>query len=117
MAKGAVNTCGKLNTAAASVNATLLSSVPVDIYHIMAVNTSAAVKYLKLYNLKVSPASTDTPIMVIALSPTNVLTNVPIPTGVYFNQGLGYRLTGAAADSDATALTAGDVVGLNILYT
>jgi hypothetical protein len=37
--------------------------------------------------------------------------------GLYFSTGIAYGLTGAAADSDTTALTAGDVVGVNIDYS
>jgi hypothetical protein len=118
MAKGQSGSCGRVASSAATTNAALLSSVPVDIYHISATNTTASLKYLKLYNKKSAPVvGTDVPTMAIALQPTNVLTQIPIDLGLYFNQGLAIAITGAAADADATAVAAGDVVGLNILYT
>jgi hypothetical protein len=118
MAKGQSGSCGRIASAAATTNATVLSAVPVDVYHISAMNTTASLKYLKLYNKKTAPTvGTDVPAMTIALQPSNVLTQIPIDLGLYFNQGLAIALTGAAADADATALAAGDVVGLNILYT
>jgi hypothetical protein len=118
LAKGLSNTCGSLASSAATTNATSLSANPCDVYHILATNTTASVKYLKLYNKKVAPVvGTDVPVMRIALQPSNVPTNIPIPSGLYFNLGLGYALTGLPADADTTALAAGDVVGVNILYT
>lgn len=118
MAKGQSNSSKKLTTSAATTNATLVSAAPVDVYFICATNTTAAIKYLKLYNKASAPTvGTDVPIMTIALAVSNVPTVVPIPGGVYFNIGLGFALTGVDTDADATALAAGDVKGLNILYT
>lgn len=118
MAKGQSSNCGRLASAAATTNSTLVTANPCDVYHVLATNTTAAVKYLKLYNKKTAPVvGTDLPVMTLALQPSNVPTNIPIPLGMYFNLGLGYALTGAAADADATALVAGDVVGVNILYS
>lgn len=117
MAKGSYNSAGRLPSAAASTNATLLSSEPVDVYYVIALNTSATIKYLKLYNKKTVPVpGTDAPFMTIALPPSNAQTTIHLTRGCYFTQGLGFAVTGAAADNDATALTAGDVVGVNILY-
>jgi hypothetical protein len=117
MAKGQSNSGGRLPSSAATTNATSITANPCDVYHITAMNTTASVKYLKLYNKKAAPVvGTDVPVMTIALPPSNALTNVPIDLGLYFNLGLAFALTGAAADADTTALAAGDVVGLNILY-
>jgi hypothetical protein len=118
MAKGQSITCGRLASSAATTNGTLVSGSPVDVYHILATNTTASVKYLKLYNKKTAPTvGTDVPFMTVALQPSNVPTNIPLPSGVYFNLGLAYAITGAGADADTTALASGDVVALNILYT
>jgi hypothetical protein len=118
MAKGQSSAAGRLPAAGAGTNATLVTANPCDIYHITAMNTTASVKYLKLYNKKTAPTvGTDVPTMTVALAPSNALTNIPIDLGLYFNQGLSFALTGAASDADATALVAGDVVGVNILYT
>lgn len=118
MAKGQSGSTGCIPSSAATTNGTLLSAVPVDVYHISATNTTAALKYLKIYNKASAPTvGTDVPVMTIALQPSNVLTQIPIDLGLYMNKGLAIAITGAAATSDTTAVAAGDVVGLNILYT
>jgi hypothetical protein len=117
MAKSLSNSCKKLTTSANTTNATLVSSVPCDVYHVSAVNTTAALKYLKLYNKASAPTvGTDVPVLTIPLAVSNVPTHFSIPSGLYFNVGLGFALTGADGDSDTTALAAGDVKGLNIVF-
>lgn len=56
---------------------------------------------------------TDTPVRTIYLPPTST-TIITWPNPLYFSTGIGYAITGAAADSDTTAITAGDIVCLNI---
>ena len=36
--------------------------------------------------------------------------------GLYFATGIAYALTGAGADNDTTALTAADILGLNVVF-
>lgn len=116
MAKGFSNKSARLTSAAGTTNSTLVSSVPCDLYCIIATNTSAAVKFIKFYNKAAAPTvGTDTPFLTIAI-PAGGLINVQIEQGLYFNLGLGFALTGADGDSDTTALTAGDIKGLNIVY-
>jgi hypothetical protein len=108
----------RIPSAAASTNATSAKAAAGTVYAIEALNTSAAVKYLKLYNKASAPTvGTDTPVRTIALPPNNARTYVTFPSGRYFSTGIAYALTGAAADNDTTALTAGDVVGVNIDYS
>lgn len=117
MAKGQANTAAILPSSAATTNSTLVSNTPVDIYSIVAVNTTASIKYLKLYNRLTAPTvGVAFPTLTIALTPSNVPTVFSIPGGMYFNVGLAYALTGLGAQSDATALALGDVVGINIIY-
>jgi hypothetical protein len=117
MAKGSSNSSKKLTSSAATTNATLVSAVPCDLYGIIAMNTVAAVKYLKIYNKGSAPVvGTDIPILTIPLPPTNALTAIQFETGLYLNVGLSYAITGADGDSDTTAVAAGDVKGLNIIY-
>lgn len=111
------NSCQKTPSAAATTNATLVKSSPGYLFAIIATNTTASVKYLKLYNkASVPTVGTDIPLLTIALPVSNAPIVIPIDAGMYFNIGLAYAMTGAAADADATALAAGDVVGLNVLY-
>jgi hypothetical protein len=111
------NSSATLPTCAATTNATSITTVPADLHAIIATNTTASIKYLKLYNKASSPTvGTDIPVLCIALQINNLPTVVNIPEGFYFNSGLAYAITGAAANTDTTALAAGNVVGLNFIY-
>lgn len=108
----------RLPSAAATTNATVGKASAGTVYTIEAMNTTAAVKYLKLYNKATAPTvGTDTPFRTIALAPSNTRSVVHFPNGLYLNAGISFALTGAAADADATVLVAGDVVGVNIDYS
>jgi hypothetical protein len=106
----------RLLSAAGTDNATQVSEGPVDVTFIQGLNAAAAVRWLKLYDTYagVAPASTDTPKMSIPI-PASVAFNFYIG-GLRFNPKFGYRLTVNGADNDATAVTAADIVGLNIAY-
>lgn len=103
--------------AAATVNNTLVKSSPGNIVGGYVYNTSAAVKFLKLYNKASAPvAGTDTPIMTIPIAPSAAFNlEAAFPYGISFSTGIGYALTGAVADADTTALAANDVV-VNLTY-
>ena len=114
---GGIATTSRLVSAAASTNSTLVKGSAGRVYGITLYNAAAAVRYLKLYNKATAPTvGTDTPIMTIAVGPTQQFNLSLTDVGIYFSLGIGFGLTGGSADSDTTALTAADVVGLNILY-
>lgn len=111
-------TTSRIVSSAATTNATSAKASAGDVHVIYASNTTAALKYLKLYNKASAPTvGTDTPVLTIPMAPSNTPTRVEFPFGMYFATGIAYALTGAAADADTTALAAGDVVGLNIVYS
>lgn len=108
----------RIASSAATTNATVAKASAGDLFAVQGYNTTASVVYLKLYNKATAPTvGTDTPIKTIAIPP-----NAPIPSncawanGLYFSTGIAYALTGAAADSDTTAVAAGAIVGLNLDY-
>ncbi len=108
----------RIPSSTATTNATVAKASAGTVYFIDALNTSVALKYLKLYNKATSPTvGTDTPILTIAIPPTNGSRTIDLSTGMYFSAGISYALTGAAADADATAVAAGDVVGVNITFS
>lgn len=110
------NAVSRIVSSAATTNATVGKASAADVFGFEAYNTSATVKYLKIYNKASAPTvGTDTPIMTIALGPTS-RTAMTFANPQYFATGLAYALTGAAADADTTALALGDVVALNINY-
>jgi hypothetical protein len=81
-------------------------------------NTSAAFKFFKIYNKASAPTvGTDTPVHTIGLPPsfTVYLRECLVDGGSYLAAGIAYAVTGAAADSDTTAVAAGDVV-VNLEY-
>lgn len=111
------NATSRIVSAAATTNATNAKASAGDVFSIEATNTTAALKYLKLYNKATAPTvGTDTPFLTIPLQPSNAPTLRTFPNGLYLSAGISYALTGAAADADTTALAAGDVVGVNIAY-
>lgn len=112
------NAVSRITSSASTTNATVAKASMGDLFAITGYNTTAAVVYLKIYNKASAPTvGTDTPVLTIAIPP-----NAPVPancmgTGpLYFSTGIAYALTGAAADSDTTAVTAGAIVGLNLIY-
>jgi hypothetical protein len=106
----------RLVSAAASTNATSVKTSAGDLFHVTGYNTNAAPRYLKLYNKASAPTvGTDTPIWTEYL-PASSRFSFSFPSPMYFSTGIAFAITTAAADSDTGALTAGDVVALNIAY-
>lgn len=105
--------------AAGSTNGTLVAAGTKRLLGGSVCNVSASVRYLKFYNKATAPTvGTDTPIATIALQPNTTYSLLELAAaapGAYFSLGIGYGITGAAADNDMTAITAGDVL-INVLY-
>lgn len=101
--------------AAATTNATLVKSTAARLYSYHLTNTTAAAKFVRLYNLTTAPTvGTSVPALVIPIPPNaSVIVDHTVP--VTFSTGMSYSITGAFADLDATVVAAGDVVG-HILY-
>jgi hypothetical protein len=100
----------------ASVNVRLAATGERQLHSVLGYNAALAVRYLKFYDLGTVPVvGTDIPILTLALPPSTAF-------GLHFGghqlyYGLGYALTVGAADTDTAALTAGDILGLNVIYT
>ncbi len=101
-------TAHTLNSAA-TTNATSVKASAGTLYGIAVSNVSASTRYFKLYNKASAPTvGTDTPVLVIPIAAGGVA-NFPLGTlGLRFGTGLAYAITGAAADTDTTAIAAGD---------
>jgi hypothetical protein len=101
---------------AASTNATLVKATPtsvglITVFHVGNGNRNV---FLKIYNKASEPTSSDVPILTMVVHPSNTVVVVPaIP--LYLDQGLGYRMTANYADSDNTAISAGELA-VNIAY-
>lgn len=98
-------------TAGASTNATLVKASAARLLGIQLVNLSASPRFVRLYSKATAPVpGTDVPAMVIGLPPGGRSEREHL-VPVTFALGLGYAITGAAADLDATAVGALDVLG------
>jgi hypothetical protein len=116
------NATARLLSAAASTNATSVKASAGNLFKIVGTQVNAAARYLKLYNKASAPTvGTDTPIWTFYLPPTAVGGGLfTLDFGaqpLYFATGIAYALTTAAADADTGALTAGDVIAMNIAYS
>ncbi|MGI8839750.1 MAG: hypothetical protein ACR2F8_03030 [Caulobacteraceae bacterium] len=105
--------------AAATTNATSVKSSAGRIYGGTVANVAASTRYLKLYNKASAPTvGTDTPVLTLPVPAGQTLslsTMLAGPLGAYFSTGIAYAITGAAADADTTAVSAGDVI-VGMLY-
>lgn len=99
----------------ATTNPALIKALPGQVHMCEGLNTTAAAKYIKLYNLARLPVvGTDVPKLVIGCPPsTGFALN---HEGLKFSVGIAIAITGGAADNDATAVAAGDITGLDISY-
>lgn len=115
-ATGGIASTSRIVSAAASTNATSAMAAAGRVYAIQGYNASAAVRYLKLYNKASAPTvGTDTPVKTLALPPGCGFA-FDWPNGYWFAAGIACALTTGPADNDTGALTAGDVLGLNLDY-
>lgn len=79
-------------------------------YSITASNTNAAARFVKLYNLATAPTvGTSVPVLTIPVAPNSTV-NLNFGTyGMRLATGIGLAITGAAADTDTTAIGAAEV--------
>lgn len=103
--------------AAATTNATSVKTSAASLYSIMASNTGAAIRYLKLYNKASAPTvGTDVPVLTIPI-PAGGFINPPLGAmGVRFATGLAYAITTGAADTDTAAVSAAGEVKVKLDY-
>jgi hypothetical protein len=110
-------TVSRIVSAAASTNATSAKVTTGDLHKITGYNAAAAVRYIKFYNKTSAPTvGTDVPILTIPVAPTAAF-DIDFPNGgMYFSTGIAYAMTTGSADADTGALTAADILGLNVVY-
>lgn len=109
-------TTSRIPSAANSTNATSAKASAGLVKGFNGHNAAAAVRYLKIYNKASAPTvGTDTPVFTFAI-PASSSFSFSFGDGLYLATGIAYALTTGAADSDNTAVTAADILGLNVLY-
>lgn len=106
----------RIVSAAASTNATSAKASAGRLFSLIGYNAAAANRFLKLYNKASAPTvGTDTPLLTIVLPATTAFA-IDFPSPIEFDLGIAYALTTGVADADTGALTAADVLGLNVVF-
>lgn len=98
---------------AATTNANQIKTQPVYLGRGLITNNSAAIKFVKLYDIASGlVVGTTVPTITIGI-PT--LATVPFMFGYCFTKGLALATTGLITDADATAVAANDL-GINLFF-
>ena len=101
-------------TTAGTTNATLVKSTAGNIYELIATNMSATPIYVKVYNKATAPTvGTDIPILTIPVPAYSFVNTEFGRVGLRATLGLGFAVTGALADTDATVVTAGSKIAIS----
>jgi hypothetical protein len=91
-------------SSAASTNATSVKGSAGQLGVISVTNNGASNAYLKIYNSASAPtAGSGTPVQRYMI-PAGLGNNIPLGGPLYFSAGIGFTITGGAADTDTTAV-------------
>jgi hypothetical protein len=114
-----VSTAARLvSAAAANQDSTVIKASAGVLYNSLSMtNINAAVRYVKVYNKATGPTSADTPVWTFAVPGNTAGAGmvIPLPDGVDFSAGIALRATTGAADNDANAVAANEVI-VNLSY-
>lgn len=100
---------------AATTNSTLVKAGMAAVYGIVAVNTTATIYFLKLYDKVSAPTCNSDTVQQtypLQIAPSSIIIMPSAPIG--FNAGLGFCLTALIADNDNTAAATG--IAINFIY-
>lgn len=113
---GGLTSNSRIPSAAGTTNGTVAKASAGRLYKIRGHNAAAAVRYLKLHNSTTVTPGTTAVTHTFAL-PAGQAFDIDFGLiGLYFATGICYSLTTGAADNDTGALTAGDILGLNVIF-
>lgn len=113
---GPTTSVSRIVSAAATTNATSAKASAGVLVQLIGYNAAAAIRYVKFYDKASAPTvGTDTPLLTFAIPATTAFV-LEFHYGIRFATGIAYALTTGSADADTGALTAGDVLGLNVVY-
>lgn len=112
--RGATST-SRILSAAGSTNATSAKAGAGILRKIIGYNARASAVYLKVYDKATAPTvGTDIPVLTFYLPATGAFA---LDVNQYFATGIAYALTTGVADADTGAVTAADILGLNVTYS
>lgn len=95
---------------AASTNATVVKAGAGRVVGWSLTNTNAAWRYVKLHNQTTTPTAGTGVVRTIAIPPNGV-SNFSLEGGIAFTTGIALTTVTGAADADATAVGANDIIG------
>lgn len=95
---------------AASTNSTLVKNAAGRVLGWVFSNNTASFRYVKLHNQATAPTAGTGVVRTIALPPNSTIT-YSLEGGIAFATGIGLTIVTGAADADATAVGAAEVVG------
>jgi hypothetical protein len=110
LAAGTTGGCTPAKTlSAATQNATSIKGSAGTLCKFVAINTTATVYYLKTYDKATAPTcASDTVLGTYPIPPSNGGVAIPLgPFGEAYTLGIGFCLTGALADADASSAATG----------
>ncbi len=102
----------------ASTNASVVKASAGSIGCIVAINTTATIGYLKIFNKASSPTlGTDTPVwnLPVPANTSGAGAVIPIPAGISFSTGIAIAVTGAIALLDSTSGPNGIAVNIGFI--
>ena len=106
----------RLASSAATTNGTVVKATAGRVYKITGYNNTATVRYLKLHNSATVTVGTTPVVNTFVLKPNDYFHIDFGLLGQVHATGICYSITAAIADADATAITAGDILGLNVWF-
>ena len=115
-AAGGLSTPIRIISAAASTNGTVVKNSTGRLYKIRGYNAAATVRYIKLYNSTTVTVGTTAVVDTIPLKPLDFFDIDFGEIGRSYATGICFGLTTGSADNDTGALTAGDIVGMNVYF-
>jgi hypothetical protein len=96
---------------AASANPTVVKATAGRLLGWQIGNTTAAWRYVKLYNVATAPTAGAGTIVAIIAIPPGAQVAMDIVAGTAYSVGIAFTTVTGSADADATAVGAGDLVG------
>lgn len=107
----------RLLSSANTTNGTLVKNSRSNLHRVHGYCAASAPIFLKLYDKASAPTvGTDVPVITIRLANGAYFDHSWGSRGRGFDLGIGYAITGVAADNDTTAIASGDVLCLNVEY-
>jgi hypothetical protein len=97
---------------AASTNATLVKGAAATLVGYWLMNTAGSTRWMKFYDLAAAPVVGTSPVDWTLPLPPNLQVWADFTFQVPYYNGLAFAITASEADSDATAIGAGDVNGV-----